>query len=253
MTYILLFIVGFASWFGGTLAAGGAGMIFLVLAGFVLPLPVVPVVLSFTGMVAGSYRTWIYRRDVDYKILAWLLPGTVAGALIGTKILVVIVSVEAARTLELLMGVFLASSGAIALSRWKPLDLPARLWLFLPFGFVTSVLSGIIGAGSPAINMLFRKFPMPPVRMVGTKSLNLFILQLSKSFMYAFFMSSAAEGAWDGIVRQDLLGLCVSASCGAVLGSYASKKILHKIKGEHFDTALNIMLVVAGLKMLYPA
>lgn len=225
-------------------------MIFLVLAGFVLPLPAVPVVLSFTGMVAGSYRTWIYRHDVDYKILAWLLPGTVAGALIGAKILAVLVSEEAIRTLEIFMGIFLVTSGAIALSHWRPFDLPARLWLFLPFGFVTSVLSGIIGAGSPAINMLFQKFPVPPVKMVGTKSLNLFALQLSKSIMYAFLMASAGEGVWDSVFKQDLLVLCAFASCGAILGSYLSKKALHKLKGEHFDTALNIMLVLAGLKML---
>jgi uncharacterized protein len=252
VTYILLFIIGFVSWFGGTLAAGGAGMIFLVLAGFVLPIEAVPVVLGFTGMVAGSYRTWIYRHDVDYKILAWLLPGTIVGALIGAKILAVLVTEDAARTLEIFMGVFLLVSGAIALSKWKPLDVPAKLWLFLPFGFVTSVLSGIIGAGSPAINMLFRKFPMPPVRMVGTKSLNLFALQLSKSIMYAFFMSSAGNGVWDDIVKQNLLALCAFASIGAILGSYVSKKMLHKLKDEHFDTALNIMLILAGLKMLYP-
>jgi uncharacterized membrane protein YfcA len=71
--------------------------------------------------------------------------------------------------------------------------------------------------------------------------------------MYAFFLSSAGEGAWDGIFKQNLLVLCAFASCGAVFGSYISKKMLHRIKNEHFDTALNVMLIIAGLKMLYPA
>lgn len=252
MSYVLLFIIGFISWFGGTLAAGGAGMIFLVIAGFVLPVTAVPIILSFTGMVAGSYRAWIYRHDVDYKIIAWLLPGTIAGALIGAKVLTLIVSEEAAHTLEFLMGLFLTISGGIALSKWRPFDVPAKLWLFLPFGFLTSVVSGIIGAGSPAINMLFLKFPMPPVRMVGTKSLNLFALQFSKSVMYAFFLSAAGEGVWGDIVEQNLLVLCIFTSIGAILGSYVGKKILHKVKDHHFDIALNVMLVIAGVKMLLP-
>lgn len=252
MSFVLLFIIGFVSWFIGTIAAGGAGLIFLVIAGFVLPITVIPIIVGFTGTVAGFYRAYIYRHEVDWPILTWLLPGTVIGSIAGASLFASLVSAEDTEILRIMLGFILVFSGLISVFKKEFSDFNAHKWFFLPFGLGTSILSGLIGASSPMVNILFQKFPLTPNQIVGTKAINIFVLQISKSIVYGIFLAIGATGEMmqgtEGL--QDYLILGIITALGASIGVTLGKKLLTNIDEKLFKKVMNLMLVVFGLKFL---
>jgi len=252
VTLLLLLSIGFLSWFLGTISAGGAGLIFLFLASFIVPIEALPIILGFAGTIAGSYRAFIYRYDVNWKILYWLLPGTIAGSLIGASLFATLVTKDATEILQAVMGVILIVSGLIGLLRKETTSFRASTWLFLPFGLLTALVSGLIGAASPIINILFQKFPLTPNQMVGTKAFGVFVLQVSKSVIYALFLLSEGAGQVlnDEANLERFLLLSVMTAIGASGGVYFGKRLLSEIDPARFRLFINLALVVFGIYFL---
>jgi len=249
---LLLLLIGFLSWFLGTVSAGGAGLIFLFLASFVLPIEALPIILGFAGTIAGSYRAFIYRHEVNWKILYWLLPGTVAGSLIGASLFATLVTKEATEILSAAMGVILIVSGLTGLLRKEEISFRALTWYFFPFGLLTALVSGLIGAASPIINILFQKFPLTPNQMVGTKAFGIFVLQASKSVIYALFLLFEGSGQVqiDGFNLEYFLLLSVMTAIGASGGVYFGKRLLSEIDPARFKLFINLALVLFGIYFL---
>lgn len=255
MSYLILFIIGFTSWFIGTIAAGGAGLIFIVVATFVLPISVIPIIVGFTGTIAGFYRALIYRNDVDWPILKWLLPGTVIGSLAGASLFASVVSAEDTEFLKVILGFVLILSGLVGAFKEDLANFKGRKWYFLPFGLATSILSGLIGASSPVVNILFQKFPLTPNQIVGTKAINIFVLQITKSIVYAVFLMMGTTGEMMSGTDSlgDYLVLGIVTAVGASIGVNLGKKVLSNIDEKLFKKVMNLMLVVFGLRFLIGA
>ncbi len=252
LTLIAMFLIGLISWFVATVTAGGAGLIFLVAASTVLPLPIVTMILGFAGTVAGFYRAWIYRKHVSWSILKWLIPGTLIGAAIGSLLFGSLVGKENIKALELFLAVLLILSGFLGFFKIKTLNLKAKEYLFLPMGIFTSFLSGLIGASSPIINALFQKFKMKPNQVMGTKSLNIFILQLAKTIIYMFSVLIAGKAILDDktLSLESFVLLGSITAIGSSLGVYAGKHVLDKIDEEFFNKILNLMMFFYGIYLL---
>mgnify|MGYP000992979749 CR=1 FL=1 len=119
-------------------------------------------------------------------------------------------------------------------------------------GIFTSFISGLIGASSPIINALFQKFPLKPNQIMGTKSLNIFILQLVKTLIYIFSVLLAGKAILeDKTLSLDsflILG-CITA-VGSSLGVYAGKRVLDRVDEEFFNKVLNLMMFFYGIYLL---
>lgn len=251
--FAFVFFLGFFSFFLGSVAAGGAGLVFLAIGVLFLPLSLLPVLLSVTGTASGAYRTILYRHDMNWKILGWLLPGTLAGGVLGASVFSSLVTTSAAHWLQGGMGALLVFSGASGLTNVRLFNLPPKRFWFLPLGFVTSFISGLLGASSPIINALFQKFPLSPVQVVGTKSFNIFALQLFKTITYAFFFMTSASGVWQESAFSYIAFLSVFSGLGAIGGSYVGKQVLTQMKTNHFNMILNVCLVLSGFHFLFQA
>lgn len=146
MTLVALFCIGLTSWLIATLTAGGAGIIYLVLAGTLLSVPMAAVTLGIAGMLTGAYRVWVYRHDLSWDILPLLLTGTALGADVGSSLFGIAVAAQYLHALQIFLAIFLIVSGGTGLSRCKIHGIKPRLFWFFPMGLCTGFISGLIGA-----------------------------------------------------------------------------------------------------------
>ncbi len=252
MLYAEMFCIGLLCWLVATLTAGGAGLIFLMIAGLVLPLPVATMTLGFAGTIAGFYRAWIYRKDIDLDILKWLIPGTLIGSVLGAYLFGEAIDSANAESLKVFLGLLLVVSGIFGLFKINLVNIPAQKYYFFPMGIFTSFISGLIGASSPIMNVLFRKFSLKPTQIVGTKSLNLFLLQFSKTIIYIVTVIVTHKAIVDNktLSTTEFFMLGSVTALGCIVGVYGGKRLLDKVNEGLFDQVLKVMMVLYGMYML---
>lgn len=253
MIYLFALIAGFFAWLIGTTAAGGAAILFIIIASFFLPLSTLPIIVSFAGTLAGCYRVIIFRHDINWRIIKWLLPGTILGAIIGASLFATIVSKNNIHWLEILVGLVSLASGSISFLKKEISHFNAETWYFMPFGFVTATLSGLIGASSPVINILLRKFALTPIQLVATRSFFLYVQQITKTITYIIFLSLGLRhmALFGKIDFQHMVAFSIVVAIGASLGIYFGKRLLHNINEKLFKFLVNLVLILIGLRFVF--
>jgi uncharacterized membrane protein YfcA len=255
MALITLFCIGFVSWLVATLTAGGAGIIYLALASLFLSVPLSTVTLGIAGGITGAYRVWIYRHDLSLKILSWLLPGTIIGAIAGSTLFGLMIASEHLKVLQILLALFLIVSGVSGLLKMKLYGKDPQLFWFLPMGIFIGFISGLIGAAGPMMNGLFQAFNLKPQEIVGTKSLNIFIQQVLKAAVYILIilLSKHELLMQAGLDLKTVFLYSCDAAAGGALGVYLGRKILGRTRSEVFNVVLNIAMVFYGVNLPYKA
>lgn len=257
MIFLSYFLIALFSWCLGTLSAGGGAIIFMFIISFFTPIALIPILVSFVGVFAGICRIIIFKKDVCYSILKWILPGTLLGAVCGSFILIIIANSKDIKVLEILLAIFLFFTGLINIvkklqrKRSKKYLEPDMEWLFLPFSFITSLISGIIGGVPPIINTLYRKFSLSPTQIVGTKSVNLITLQATKSICYLLFLTVFNLHIQLQFTKKipnmkELIILAAISGLGAIFGILIGKKFLATLKNDTFNTIMDIMFIALG-------
>ncbi len=243
----IFFVIGFLAWFLGSVAAGGAGLVFMVASSFLIPLPIIPIILACAGSLSGAYRFILYRSFIQFDIAKWLLVGTVLGTILGTHIFASVVHEGQIYILESILAFVLMLSGIYGLCKPNSRQFQVQNIYFLPFSLFTAILSSIIGVGSPLINILFQRTDLKPVEIFGTKSFSNFILQLSKLMLYAYVLSYETVAAMAApLGLHDVAGVLVFSSVGALAGSFFGKRYLDRLDIREFDWIINVSLIVFG-------
>lgn len=239
MTFISLagvFIAGIIGWIFSTLAAGGGALLSVPVLNAILPLNLIAPVLC-TGSVIGSFhRAWLFRHQVNWQILGWLMPGIISGALIGSWLF----SRLSLPWLSTLVALFLIGNG---LSHYLfPGKATFRMHLpwFSVAGFVTALLSAVIGAVGPVLNPFYMNYGAEKEEILATKAVSSCIMQLAKLAGYLWFL----DQAWQWL----LLGLVLGG--GAMIGNKAGKVILQKISKQAFRHIANGLLILSGVLMI---
>jgi uncharacterized protein len=237
MIYLALFLVGCGSWLLSTLAAGGAGVVFIPISGFFIPINQVPPVLSIAGAVAGIHRAFIYRKEINWNVVRWLIPGTLLGAVLG----VYIFSVLPEDWLMVCVGTFLLRSGMRGFRRKDDELSGSNLALFLPASFVSSAISGVVGAAGPMLNSLYISCRIPKNQIIATKAVGVLVLQLTKAFSYGAMAATSYQ----------IFALGIIAGAGGMVGNYLGRHLLNKVDDRVFELIINILLVFSGASLLW--
>jgi len=247
----MLLMFAFTAYTIGTTTAGGSAIIFLLMLSWILPITFIPIVIAFVGTFAGLYRTFSFRKNIYWPILKWLLPGTILGSAIGASIFTALITKNGEHVLELVLALLLMVCGCIGLASRRPAYNQNNIWLFLPGGFILALISGIIGGAPPIINSLYQRFNISPQQIVGTKSINLLVLQLTKIIVYSFFISTHASKLLYGHSLYTLILFSLVASIGACFGITLGWHLLDKLNNNHFKYLINIMLILFGCYFFY--
>ena len=219
------------------LAAGGAGVVFIPISGLFIPISQVPPVLSIAGAVAGIHRAFIYRNEINWRVAQWLIPGTLFGAVLG----VCVFSMLPEDWLMICVGLFLLRSGIRGLRRKNEEVAGSNVALFLPASFISSAISGVVGASGPMLNSLYISCRIPKNQIIATKAVGILFLQLTKALSYGAITPASLQ----------IVGLGVIAGIGGMLGNYIGKRLLNKIDDGVFESLINILLIFSGISLLW--
>ncbi len=236
MLYIALFITGALSWFISTVAAGGAATLLIPIIGFLLGAQYVAPIISLAAICSNPARAWLFREHVDWKVIAYLMPGSLVGAFFGAWSF----SFLDPKWIQVVLAFFLISYVFQYKFGKSELSFKVKKIWFFPLGGLISFLSGLVGATGPILNPFMLNYGLKKEQLVGTKSINSLAMQLTKLTTYTLFGVISLEVVQYGI----LLGL------GAVVGVFIARKHLFNIAHERFQFYTMIMMLVAGVLML---
>jgi uncharacterized membrane protein YfcA len=191
------------------------------------------VAISAASAGAGSVR---HAREgrVDRRVVAWMLPPSVIGAVVGA----LLTDELPTRLLLATIAAILAWSGTDLLFRpieARPTDEP-RMTPAVVFGFVIGVLGGAVGVilGTLRMPALLRGVGLTAHRAVGTNLVIGFALGL-----FAF-----ATHALLGQVEWDIL---VAGVAGALPGGWLGARVTGRISENTIRLALGVALLVIAL------
>lgn len=232
---ILLFALVTLGSFISSLTGLGGGS--LILAGLLLVYPpelAIPL-HAFTQFSANALRAGLYFKKVNWKVVAaygsLMMVGAWSGALIFEHI--------NSSWLKILVGSFIILS--LIPFKFIPKDVP-RMRTFVFLGAFSGFLGIFVGAVGPLVTPFFNRLKIDRNGMIATKSAGQMILQVSKILAFG----GAAGINFSGL--KENIGLLV---LGTILGVALSIPVGNKISDEKFDKAVNIMLALISIKVLY--
>ena len=236
MLYLALIISGAIAWFISTVAAGGAATLLIPIVGFLLGAQYVAPIISLAALCSNPTRAWLFRHDVDWQVIRYLLPGSLIGAFLGAWSF----SFLDPKWLQIILGLFLISYVFQYQFGKSKRTFKFTKKLFFPLGVSVSFLSGLVGATGPVLNPFMLNYGLKKEHLVGTKSINSLVMQLTKITTYSLFGILTLQVAIYGV----LLGL------GAILGVFAARHHLLKIDPQRFQFYTMIMMFFAGVLMM---
>ncbi len=235
--HIYLFFISLVVWLFGTLAGGGGAILFLSIAGLILPVKEVAPVTSIAGFSTSVSRIGLFFKHIEWGVLKWLLSGSVIGAVIGAHLLAYI----HLHRLMLVLAVFLIVNPLAYFLPGTHLSFRIKNSYYFPVGVVTAFTSAFIGAVGPFVNIFFLQSNITKERMLATNACNICFVQIVKIVTYVYVAHLDAEIDTDGSI----------AAIGAVAGSIAGKQLLPKLSTHLFKLLANVILLFCGTILLY--
>ena len=105
MVLFFLFTLGLVCWFFSTVAAGGAATILIPIITLFLGAQMVAPIISVAAIIANPTRVYAFRKFIDWKVIFYLLPGSIVGAVLGSWSF----SRADTQTIQIILGLFLMS------------------------------------------------------------------------------------------------------------------------------------------------
>lgn len=239
MSFVLLFLFGLLAWFFSTVAAGGAATLLIPIITFMLGAQMVAPIISVAALLANPSRAYLFRKHIDWQVIRYLLPGSIIGAVIGAWLLTHI----NVQIIQILLGIFLITYVLQDKFSQSKLTIKMKLLWFLPLGFSVSFLSGLIGATGPVHNPFMLNYGLVKERLVGTKAINSFVMQLTKLISYSAF----------GVLSMQTVSYGVALGIGAIVGVFLARKHLARIDVMQFRQYTLALMLLCGIGMLIKA
>lgn len=237
LDFLLLAISGFFAWIVSTIGGGGGAMILVPLVGFIAGAQSVAPVVTVATLIAGGGRAFVFWKDIEWKVVAWALPGAAIGALLGAASF----ATAPAEWLQIFVGLFLVSTVFQYRFGRKKRTFRARAWWFFPAQAAVGFLSGLIGAVGPVMNALYLNADITKERMVGTKTAVSMPMHLVKIGTYSTLGAMSGE-LW-------LFGL--AAGIGALTSNWLARRLLTNMKEPSFRTIVVVFMALSGILMIW--
>jgi uncharacterized membrane protein YfcA len=238
MIWLLILVFGLLGGVIGGVVGFGASILMMPVLVFAFgPKEAVPI-MAIASVLANWMRVAIWWREVDWKANAAYCATAIPAAALGARTLLAL----DARMVETALGVFLI------------LVVPVRRWL-ISHGFsvnlaglalvgaVIGFLTGLVASTGPINTPFFLAYGLTKGAYISTEAVGSGAVSLVKSMVFRSFGALP----WETIVR----GLICGASL--MVGSYFAKAIVLRMDARHYSSILEIMMVVAGLTMIYGA
>lgn len=229
---LILALLGAVCWTISTLAAGGGALTFLPAASLILDPRSIPPVLAIASVASSVQRCWLYRREIEGRIVAWNVPGLVAGIALGAFALRDLDP----RGLSLLVGGFLVWVAARHFRGAGDLRLPGRPATFAAASFTAGSLSTVVGASGPIMNPVYLGAGIVKEAMIGTKAASTLAMQVFKIVAFASL----------GLLGGEVLVAGLAVGVGTLVGNRIGAAALRRISVARFKDAVHAVVLAAG-------
>jgi len=236
MVFFFLFTLGLTCWFFSTVAAGGAATILIPIITLFLGAQMVAPIISVAAIIANPTRVYAFRKFIDWKVIFYLIPGSIIGAVLGSWSF----SRADTQTIQIILGLFLMSFAIENKLKTTKNIIKMKLKWFFPLGLIVAFLSGLIGATGPIHNPFMINYGITKEYLIGTKAVNSLSMQITKLIAYGFF----------GILTIEILGYGIMIGIGSVIGIYLAKNHLQKIDINQFRYYTTSIMFFCGVIML---
>lgn len=231
---LLLASACLASLLTASLGAGGGVMLLAIMAQVLPPQIIIPVhgVVQMGSNVGRAAMSW---RHIDWRAVGTFAPGALAGALIGSVVLVslppkVIYLTIAAFTLYLCWGPALPR---LALR-------PAGIFVA---GGVTTFVTLFAGATGPLVAAFIKQIHTDRFKTIATFAAAMSVQHGLKAAVF--------QGAgFDLLPWLPLIGAMIVAG---VAGTWIGLKLLKRMHDTHFSMLFNIVLTLLAARLIWQA
>jgi uncharacterized membrane protein YfcA len=222
------------SFISGILGMAG-GMILMGVLLALLPLPAAMMLHGITQLAANGWRAWLWRHEVDWRVLRGYVYGSLA-ALVGFLAVQLVVSKPVA-----LIVLGLTPFVALGLPEKWHLNVERRFHS-AGCGVICTVLSLTAGVSGPILDVFFVRSAMNRQKVVATKAMT---QSFSHVLKIGYFGAVAAVGA--ATVHWGVSLMMVAL---AVLGTTLSRRVLERIDDADFRLWTRWTVVTLGVVYL---
>ncbi len=235
-TLIILFIsVLLTSIISGIIGMGGGALLLAVMT-FYYTLDVIVPIHGIIQLSANSSRTFMLRKNLNWKLILPLVIGTCFGMFLAVMIKKTTVIDD---KYPLSIVVLLISYVVFKPKKMPQIKIP--FWAFSIVGFFTGLMAIFVGAIGPFLAVFFIRDDLTKEEIVSNKSFSQMILHLLKipSFIYLGFDYIGYISVWGPMILATFIG------------TYIGVNALGKMNEELFRKIFKVTLFVAGVKILH--
>ena len=214
----------------------GSALVIVPLLAWQWPLPEVVAMSLLMDVPASAFHSGLNWRQVQWRELRRLLPGLVAGTLIGLWLMPHL----QARWPLLLLGLYVAAVGLNALRpAAAPALQPATGWA-LPVGTAIGVVELIFGTAGPLV-----------VAWLSRRLRDVQQMRASTPMIITVAASTVLLGmAWDGHLSRAVIWQRWGVLMGvALLGVWLGHRIAHRVSVARLRQIICGLLVASGLML----
>lgn len=235
---IAVILVGLGK--GGFTGLGAASMPIMTLA--IDPISGAAILLPLF-IVQDAVGVWAFRKNVDWRLLAWALPGAVVGTFLGW----LLAANVAVWVVEAAVGIIAIAFGLNRLAAGRGAGARVSKGQHEAVGLFWGGLSGFTSqvalAGGPPFQIWAMSRNLPRDMFVGTSAL--FFATINWFKVPAFF----ALGQFTER-NATLTGLFLPL---AIISTFAGVWLVRRVSPERFLLAINLLMVAVGVKLLWSA
>lgn len=237
--WVILFACGAIAFSISALTAGGGALMLVPVLNFTIGVGSTAPVLNAGNLLGRPSRLILYWHDINWKAVWWYAPFALIGAL-GAGYLFAHTNWAA---LQIFVGLFLIST--IFQYRWgkKKKSFYMSYPLLAPLGVIISAIGTLIGAGGPLLNPFYLNLGISKEALIGTKTMNSFIMGLAQIGSYSFF----------GLMSMQDWSNALALGLGITLGNVLGKKVLKKISDQNFRNWAIGFMVLSGILLIISA
>lgn len=180
----------------------------------------------------------VFKKDVDKKLLIFMLPFGMLGTLIGTLSFTYLSSQAVAGCVGFFTLLFLAQRLLFPPKADSPL--PPK-WLGAGLVTLSGFTSFIAHAGGPPVNAFAIPLKLKPVVFAATLSYFFFAINLSKWIPYAYLGLLDGRNFWTSVLLMPL----------AAIGVWVGQRLARRMSPTLFYRLVYVGMFLSGAKLLW--
>ena len=236
--YVLILVLGlFAGCIGGVLGTGSSIVLLPALVYAFGPKQAVPI-MAVASVMGNLARVVAWRREVDWRAVAWYaIPGVPAAAL-GARTLLALPP----RAIDLALGLFFLAM--IPLRRWHA-GRGRRLarWQLAVCGAIIGFVTGIVLSTGPRSVPVFAACGLVGGAFLSTEAASSMTLYIAKVIAFRSLGAMPLETFAEGVI----------VGCSLMAGTWGGKVVVLRMSPDAFRHVLDAVMLVAGLTLIRTA